>query len=635
VPAEVLTCPPAPPPRLVVGEQGRVEPDGFPNNVRANFGQSSDYLGEISPSGEFTVLDGPICASGLFWWQVDHNGLIGWTAEGSEDDYWLEPLVLPTETITTTLDVDCPIDAPIPQYSVDDRVRLNEVVTLYDKTDLSGARLGRMPIGGEFIVDAGPFCTVDARLHWWKVNYNGTIGYVADNWDTPMPMFIADENTPSVCGDTNPPRLLMGGRGRYAIPVMSHAAYVEMNESSDSRLIPIDATFDVLDQEPQCVDDTLWWQIEFESEQLWMFEATEFGYRVEPLPAIANPLFIPVQLGDITPLNTSSSVRKLWLGNNLNRLDYMTWDSTGSYVSNDEHNPANNVISYGPPLLSTSNYIDVVRWRGRTIGVYLDESRTQLIFRLVSSGRLLALELPQPQPEYFTINPGDLTVVAINESNQLLQWDVQPYLEDATNISSDESLFVVPISRQVNTPHAEEISALSIQFGAGGNRMVMQSIDLITVWDVATWRPIALFPYNAGAFNRNVARIALNQDGTLLAMAGVMNSPYPRLARSFVEVYDVQTGQLINRMTAEERGDFLLEDLLITPDSRYVMTTGGAWAAGQQGGAVWVWEIESGQVVANWYPHGVEDVSSIAISPDMGYMATTSGSLIRLWRLDY
>jgi hypothetical protein len=88
--ATPIVCNPELPSRLVVGSLGRVTP-GIPNNVRANAGSSAQLLGEIPAGGIFRVLAGPNCASGVAWWQVDFNGLVGWTGEGDGGDYWLEP----------------------------------------------------------------------------------------------------------------------------------------------------------------------------------------------------------------------------------------------------------------------------------------------------------------------------------------------------------------------------------------------------------------------------------------------------------------------------------------------------------------------------------------------------------------
>lgn len=84
------TCPDNLPSRLTVGEAARVTP-GDANNVRASASGGAELIGQIPGSSVFTVLDGPVCADGFTWWQVQYADIEGWTVEGS-DDYWLEPL---------------------------------------------------------------------------------------------------------------------------------------------------------------------------------------------------------------------------------------------------------------------------------------------------------------------------------------------------------------------------------------------------------------------------------------------------------------------------------------------------------------------------------------------------------------
>lgn len=83
-------CPGAPVPRLVVGEMGRVVP-GDPNNMRDAPSRSGAQIGAIAGGDTFDVLDGPVCSGGLNWWQVDYKGQVGWTVEGTVDEYWIEP----------------------------------------------------------------------------------------------------------------------------------------------------------------------------------------------------------------------------------------------------------------------------------------------------------------------------------------------------------------------------------------------------------------------------------------------------------------------------------------------------------------------------------------------------------------
>ena len=86
------TCPGFMASRLVTGQQGRVTP-GEPNNLRAQASDQSARLGQIPGGGVFTVLAGPVCdPQGMAWWQVNYNGVVGWTSEGQGTIYWTEPI---------------------------------------------------------------------------------------------------------------------------------------------------------------------------------------------------------------------------------------------------------------------------------------------------------------------------------------------------------------------------------------------------------------------------------------------------------------------------------------------------------------------------------------------------------------
>ena len=97
-----VACPGFLPSRLIVGEQGRVIP-GPANNMRVEPISGAELITEIPGGASFFVLEGPICEGGLAWWRVDYNGTTGWTAEGSDNTYWLEPTgPLPTPAPTLT-----------------------------------------------------------------------------------------------------------------------------------------------------------------------------------------------------------------------------------------------------------------------------------------------------------------------------------------------------------------------------------------------------------------------------------------------------------------------------------------------------------------------------------------------------
>ena len=83
-------CAGALPPQLTVGGMGRVTP-GLPNKVRSEPASGAGQIGAIPGEGVFNVIGGPRCADGYTWWQVDYNGLMGWTAQGDGAEYWVEP----------------------------------------------------------------------------------------------------------------------------------------------------------------------------------------------------------------------------------------------------------------------------------------------------------------------------------------------------------------------------------------------------------------------------------------------------------------------------------------------------------------------------------------------------------------
>lgn len=78
-------------PRLQAGGQARVITSA-PNNVRLDPTISAKKIGQLESGTTFDVVDGPVCADGYAWYRVRTSVLDGWTAEGGNDTYWLEPV---------------------------------------------------------------------------------------------------------------------------------------------------------------------------------------------------------------------------------------------------------------------------------------------------------------------------------------------------------------------------------------------------------------------------------------------------------------------------------------------------------------------------------------------------------------
>ncbi len=79
--------------RLIIGQQATVIPGLGVNVLRAEPRKGSDNatLGNVPENGVVTVLQGPVCSNNINWWQVEYNGLIGWTGESENQTYWLAP----------------------------------------------------------------------------------------------------------------------------------------------------------------------------------------------------------------------------------------------------------------------------------------------------------------------------------------------------------------------------------------------------------------------------------------------------------------------------------------------------------------------------------------------------------------
>lgn len=89
-------------PRLSVGIEARKVNDGIRMNVRREPSQQALIVTQIPSGGRMTVIDGPLCGTGLVWWKVRYNNLEGWAAEGSGNSYWLEPLAVVAPVVEVT-----------------------------------------------------------------------------------------------------------------------------------------------------------------------------------------------------------------------------------------------------------------------------------------------------------------------------------------------------------------------------------------------------------------------------------------------------------------------------------------------------------------------------------------------------
>lgn len=167
-------------PQLSPGQQAVVSP-GLANRVRRAASLNAEVVGRIQAGEVVTVMQGPVCAGGYYWYSVQGAGLSGWTVEGIDGDYWL------------LYHVDCANSPPIRLgKGMIGAVSAGEANNIRDGAGAQGtAILGRMPAGANFLISGYPECDAEGR-RWFPIQYNQVEGWTAagqgaEYWIEPAP----------------------------------------------------------------------------------------------------------------------------------------------------------------------------------------------------------------------------------------------------------------------------------------------------------------------------------------------------------------------------------------------------------------------------------------------------------------
>ncbi|MHB8807208.1 MAG: SH3 domain-containing protein [Anaerolineaceae bacterium] len=86
-------CNNAPKTRLAIGDKARVTyRDNTALCLRSEPRISKQtWIKDLAEGTRLTVLSGPVCSEGYFWWKIEtREGAIGWVAEGEYKEYYLE-----------------------------------------------------------------------------------------------------------------------------------------------------------------------------------------------------------------------------------------------------------------------------------------------------------------------------------------------------------------------------------------------------------------------------------------------------------------------------------------------------------------------------------------------------------------
>jgi hypothetical protein len=169
----VVDCSLAPSQRVGIGSGARVLPSVGGLNLRAE--PNGAILLTMTGGDTLDVTGGPICDDGLYWWQVNRVGTVGWVAEATANGYFIEPYDGPPPAPPAP-EVQPPAEEPafVCEGAPDTRLAIGVQAlfitnqsprnipngdTFFNRAFMSGTRAR---------IDAGPQC-VNGQI-WWQVS---------------------------------------------------------------------------------------------------------------------------------------------------------------------------------------------------------------------------------------------------------------------------------------------------------------------------------------------------------------------------------------------------------------------------------------------------------------------------------
>lgn len=261
----------SPTPRLTLGAAAQVLP-GLPNVIRTlpRRGSDSIIIGEIPGGGIVAVEGGPVCGpEGRYWWQIDYQGIKGWTAEGQGGVYWMDKIYTSPATCwmqpRLTVGSTAQITPGIPN-----------VIRTQPRRGADSPVIGWIPGNGVFKVLSGPQCGPEGR-YWWQVEYAGVTGWTAEGENG---IYWAQ---PFGCPASPPPRLYAGMQARITPGLPNNLRNAPSSTATAIGQIPAGGIFTVLSG-PVCgAEGWSYWRVQYGGLIGWTAEGDGGTYWIEPL----------------------------------------------------------------------------------------------------------------------------------------------------------------------------------------------------------------------------------------------------------------------------------------------------------------------------------------------------------------
>lgn len=169
---------------LAVGHVAQIaNTDGIALRVRDVAG--GNVLTEINEGTEFVVVGGPECHDGYTWWQIqiassDDTLIIGWSAEGDNEDYWVEVIreaqLEPTATLIPTI-------APTTEESTSEIIQATIIPETVDTTTEAIATED-ISQSGDGNCDASPDSRITVGMNVTVQGAGGTLAFRANPLDS-------------------------------------------------------------------------------------------------------------------------------------------------------------------------------------------------------------------------------------------------------------------------------------------------------------------------------------------------------------------------------------------------------------------------------------------------------------------
>lgn len=192
---ETIACTPAQTPRVAVGIQARVLTSMGALNVRQE--ANGALINTLAGGATFTIIDGPQCIEGLYWWQIQRPSFIGWVAEATAGGYFIEPYdgpasdgLVATDTpvppVVEVTPVPPPVEvgceqAPATQMTTAMFVTVNSELRPHHSPNGDSIPRSFYQPGASLWVLGGPACVGGQR--WWRVSGSAKIGRIGNNFE--------------------------------------------------------------------------------------------------------------------------------------------------------------------------------------------------------------------------------------------------------------------------------------------------------------------------------------------------------------------------------------------------------------------------------------------------------------------